>query len=102
MGFDDVELEFTPEAVSAIADKALERSTGARGLRSIIEDCMTDIMFDTPSDPDIIKVIVNKSCIEDGAPPEIIREEKLTLTEQLSIPEFEKGGADEKPADTEQ
>ena len=63
---------------------------------------MTDIMFDTPSDPDIIKVIVKKSCIEDGAPPEIIREEKLTLTEQLSIPEFEKGGVDEKPDGTEQ
>lgn len=90
LGFDDVELEFTPDAVAAIADKALERNTGARGLRSIIEDCMTDIMFDTPSDPDIVKVIVNKNCIDEGAPPEIIREEKLTLTEQLSFPELEK------------
>lgn len=89
LGFDNVELEFTPEAVTAIADKALERNTGARGLRAIIEDAMTDIMFDTPSDPDIEKITVTKECITEGADPVIVRSEKKTLTEQLSFPELD-------------
>ena len=75
LGLDKVELEFTPEAVAAIADKALERSTGARGLRAIIEETMTDIMYDTPSDEKIKKVIVSEECIKDNVPPQIIRED---------------------------
>lgn len=94
LGFDDVELEFTPEAVTAIADKAIERNTGARGLRAIIEDAMTDIMFDTPSDPDIEKVTVTKECITDGAPPVIVRKEKKSLSEQLAFPELDPGNSD--------
>lgn len=72
---DGVELEFDNDAVEAIADKALERNTGARGLRAIIEDIMTDIMFDIPSDKDIEKCIVHKTCITDGAEPEVIRKQ---------------------------
>lgn len=85
LGFDNVELEFEKEAVSAIADKALERNTGARGLRAIIEDCMTDIMFDTPSDEDIEKVVVTEGCITRNEPPVIYRREKQSLTEQLAF-----------------
>ncbi len=96
LGFDDVELEFTPEAVEAIADKAMERNTGARGLRAIIEEAMTDIMFETPSEPDIEKITVTAECISEGAEPVIIRKEKKSLTEQLSFPELE----DEKKNNT--
>ncbi len=74
---DNVELEFDKEAVMAIADKAEERNTGARGLRSIIEEVMTDIMFDIPSDEDIVSCIVHKECITEGAAPEIIRKKAI-------------------------
>ena len=73
LGFDDVELKFTKDAVCAIADKAIERNTGARGLRAIIEDAMSDIMFETPSDDTIKKVTVTKKCITDGAAPMVER-----------------------------
>ena len=90
LGFDEVELEFMPEAIEAIADRAIELNTGARGLRSIIEECMTDVMFDTPSDGDIEKVVITAECITDGAAPVVYRKKKKTLTEKLSFPELEK------------
>ncbi|MBQ6907073.1 MAG: ATP-dependent Clp protease ATP-binding subunit ClpX, partial [Clostridia bacterium] len=61
-------------AVEAIADMALKRNTGARGLRSIIEETMTDMMFNVPSEPDVKQCVVHKDCITDGKEPEIIRE----------------------------
>ncbi len=72
---DGVELEFDNDAVEAIAEKALERNTGARGLRAIIEDIMTDIMFEIPSDEDVEKCIVHKNCITDNEEPEVIRKQ---------------------------
>ena len=69
---DGVELEFTSDALSAVAKKAIERSTGARGLRSIMEEIMTDIMFEIPSNKNIAKVIIAADCISNGAKPEII------------------------------
>jgi ATP-dependent Clp protease ATP-binding subunit ClpX len=57
---DDVELEFTEDSLIAIADRALERNTGARGLRAILEKTMNDIMYEVPSNPKIAKVIVKK------------------------------------------
>lgn len=68
---DNVELEFTQEALKAIAQKAIERKTGARGLRSIIEDVMTDIMFDIPSNERINKVIITEATINSGEKPEV-------------------------------
>ena len=68
---DNVELEFSKEALQAIARKAIERKTGARGLRSIIEDVMTDIMFDIPSNERIKKVIITENTITSGEKPEI-------------------------------
>ena len=73
-GIDNVNLEFTDEAIEAIADKAIERNTGARGLRAIIEEAMSDIMFETPSDETIRKVTVTKECITDGNEPQIERD----------------------------
>ncbi len=61
---DDVELEFNQEALKEIADEAINRNTGARGLRAIIEDMMREIMFDIPSQENIGKVIVNEDCIK--------------------------------------
>ena len=66
---DGVELEFEPEALNAIVDKAIYRNTGARGLRSIIEDIMRDIMFDIPSNLRIEKCIITRDTVEKKAPP---------------------------------
>lgn len=71
---DNVELEFTDEALEAIADEAMKRNTGARGLRAIIEDTMKDIMFDIPSKEEIAKVIVNQETISTKQ-PELINAE---------------------------
>ena len=68
---DGVQLEFTPEALAAVADKALERKTGARGLRGVLESAMTDLMFDIPSSPEIEKVVITRQTIENQAPPEL-------------------------------
>ena len=69
---DNVELEFEDEALGLIVDKAIERKTGARGLRSIIEEIMRDIMFEIPSNPKIEKCIVTKETVLNGEPPKII------------------------------
>ena len=66
---DDVELEIREDAVSAIANKAIELRTGARGLRGIFEKTMTDIMFDLPSRGDVKKCIITKETVEDGTDP---------------------------------
>lgn len=66
---DGVDLEFEPEALNAIVDKAIDRNTGARGLRSIIEDIMRDIMFDIPSNLRIEKCIITRDTVEKKAPP---------------------------------
>ena len=66
---DGVELEFTQEALEAIVDKAIERKTGARGLRSIIEEIMRDIMFDVPSKPNIKKCIITKETVLNNEGP---------------------------------
>ena len=68
---DNVELDFTDKALEAIAEKAIERKTGARGLRSIIEDVMTDIMFEIPSDERINKVVITEPTINKKERPEI-------------------------------
>ena len=70
--YDNVELEFEQEALELIVDKAIERKTGARGLRAIIEDIMRDIMYEIPSNPKIEKCIITKETVEKGEPPKII------------------------------
>ena len=69
---DNVELEFEQEALELIVDKAIERKTGARGLRSIIEEIMRDIMFEIPSNPKIEKCIITKATVENREPPKIL------------------------------
>ena len=87
--FDNVELEFEKEALELIVDKAIQRNTGARGLRSIIEDIMRDIMFDIPSNPKIEKCIITKETVEKGVAPKLIinedREEKGQVIKKKKI-----------------
>lgn len=71
--YDGAELEFTDDALEAIADKALKRATGARGLRAIIEEIMGDVMYSAPSDKEIEKIIVTKEAVENNAPVTIIK-----------------------------
>ena len=71
---DNVKLSFDKTAVEAIADMALKRNTGARGLRSIIEETMTEMMFNIPSEAGVKQCVVHKDCITRGEEPEIIRE----------------------------
>lgn len=72
---DDVSLEFTDEALTAISELAIERKTGARGLRSIIEESMLEVMFSVPSRTDVKKVIITKETIKDSASPELYNAE---------------------------
>ena len=72
---DGVELEFEPEALELIVDKAIERKTGARGLRSIIEEIMRDVMYDIPSNPKIAKCIITKETVADKVAPKVIIDE---------------------------
>ena len=75
---DGVELEFEKDALNAIVEKAIERNTGARGLRSIIEDIMRDIMFDIPSNPKIEKCIITKDTVEGKDGPKLVINENKT------------------------
>ncbi|MBQ3890861.1 MAG: ATP-dependent Clp protease ATP-binding subunit ClpX, partial [Lachnospiraceae bacterium] len=70
---DNVELEFEDDAVLAIAKKAMEQKTGARGLRSILENIMMDVMFKIPSDDTIIKCTITKECVTGNAEPITVR-----------------------------
>jgi len=76
LSYDDVELEFTEDALGAIADKAVSMEIGARGLRSVMESTMQNIMFTVPSDKTIKKVIVTKGCVDGETEPEVIRTEE--------------------------
>lgn len=70
--YDDVKLEFQPEALSAAADIALERGIGARGLRAVLEEVMTRTMYDVPSDPTISEVVITEESVKGEQSPEIV------------------------------
>ncbi|AAU38453.1 MULTISPECIES: ATP-dependent protease ATP-binding subunit ClpX [Basfia] len=70
-GLENVELEFTPEALNAMAKKALERKTGARGLRSIVEGALLDTMYDLPSLEGLVKVVVDEAVINEHSAPKL-------------------------------
>ncbi len=83
---DGVELVFKQEALEAIVDKAIERKTGARGLRSIIEERMRDIMFEIPSNPDIEKCIITKETILENKGPELVINKNKSKEENSDKP----------------
>ncbi len=75
--YDDVKLSFEPEAIEAIAEKALERKTGARGLRSIMESIMMDVMYEIPSDETIEACVITKEAVEGTSQPLIVHREAV-------------------------
>lgn len=80
LDLEGVGLTFDPKAIKAISRKALERGTGARGLRSIIEGIMRDLMFEIPSRSDVREVVITTECVEEGLPPLLVlhpEEQKL-------------------------
>ena len=93
--YDDVDLEFTPEALDTIADKAIERNIGARGLRAVMEGLLTQIMYDIPSDPTIVKAVITKDCVEGRGTPELTRDpEKVSYSVKLNTGKGEKAAKD--------
>lgn len=74
LDLDGVQLEFDVGALSAIADKAIALHTGARGLRTIVENAMLDIMYKVPSDKTIKKIIITSETIRDGKPPQVVKD----------------------------
>src|ERR671937_2169738 len=72
--FDDIDLVVAPDSLAAIADKALERETGARGLRSILEETLLDVQFELPSRGDVKKCVVTKETIQRGLKPTLVTE----------------------------
>ena len=71
-GFEDVELEFTEEALSAVADLALARQTGARGLRSILEEVLLEVMYDLPSRDDVTRCVVDEAVVRERSEPRLV------------------------------
>ena len=72
--YDDVELVFEPAALEAVADLAIERNIGARGLRAVMEGVLTKIMYEIPSDPTVTQVTITEDCVKNGAEPVIERD----------------------------
>ncbi len=73
---DNVVLDFEPEALEAIAQKAIDRKIGARGLRAVLESVMTPMMYEIPSDPSITEVLITRECVDKGAEPIVKRKRK--------------------------
>ncbi len=84
-GADGIELEFDKDALATIAKKSIERKTGARGLRSIVEATLRDIMFTAPSDPTITKVVITADCVNGEGKPEIIRDASRKKAQGVGI-----------------
>ena len=88
-----MDLEFEPEALEAIADQAIARNIGARGLRAVMEGLLTQIMYEVPSDPTIVKVLVTRDCVEGKGQPQLTRDpNKVSYSVKLNT------GKGEKPA----
>ena len=81
--YDMVDLSFDTEALEAAADKAIERGIGARGLRAVLEEVMTQVMYDVPSDPTITKVEITAESVRDHAPPTVERDANRTQRPRL-------------------
>ena len=89
--YDEVELVFEEEALEAVADKAIERSIGARGLRAVMENLLTQIMYDIPSDPTIVKAVITKDCVEGKGEPQLTRDpNKINYSVKLNTGKGEK------------
>jgi ATP-dependent Clp protease ATP-binding subunit ClpX len=74
---EDVELEFTDDALHEVASRAIKKKTGARALRSILEDIMLEVMYKLPSEEDVVKCVIDREAVEKKKEPHLIREEKI-------------------------
>ena len=91
LAYDGVGLVFEQAALAAVADKAIERNIGARGLRAVMEGMLTKVMYDIPSDPTITKVTITADCVNSGAEPVVERDpEKVTRKAKLKTGTAEK------------
>ena len=88
---DDVDLIFEQDAIQAIADKAIEQNTGARGLRAIIEESMRDVMYNIPSEKDVKECIIKKECITEGKQPVIIYKNGVESISEKGASDFTPG-----------
>ena len=84
--YDGAELRFEKEALNAIADKAIERKIGARGLRAVMEGLLTKVMYDIPSDRSINSVTITADCVEGKEEPVIGREQKASEEKGAELP----------------
>ena len=93
--YDMVDLEFEPQALEAAADQAIARGIGARGLRAVLEEVMTQVMYDVPSDPTISKVTITPESVRDHVPPKVEHDSKRTERPRLggAALRAEQGGA---------
>lgn len=87
LSFEGVDLKFTPEGLKAIAKQAIKRKTGARGLRSVIEGAMLDIMYEIPSKSNVKQVIINEEVITKGKAPEVIYKTEEEMKSEIKKPE---------------
>jgi ATP-dependent Clp protease ATP-binding subunit ClpX len=88
LSYDNVELSFADGTLEAVADKAIERNIGARGLRAVMESLLTKVMYDIPSDPKITKVTITPPCVTDGAEPLVERAEKTKKVKSGEVQEI--------------
>jgi ATP-dependent Clp protease ATP-binding subunit ClpX len=77
--FDDVDLHFTDDALEAVADQALARGTGARGLRAILEEVLLEVMYDLPSRGDVKQCIVDRATVLDKVHPTLVTDDESEL-----------------------
>ncbi len=82
LGLDEVELHFTQGAIDSIAEKALEGKTGARGLRTVIEDLLLHTMFEVPSRKDVTKVVLNADVVRNGRQPLLVTKGEVAVESQ--------------------
>ena len=73
MGQDGVSLEFTDEALEAVADRALSQKTGARGLRTVVEEVLLDVMYELPSMDGVVRCLITGDSIKNGVPPLLVQ-----------------------------
>jgi ATP-dependent Clp protease ATP-binding subunit ClpX len=92
LDYDDVELEFEPGALEAVADRAIERNIGARGLRAVMEGLLTQLMYDIPSDPTIVKVTITEECVKNGSAP-LVERDPDKATRRARLKTGKSGGA---------
>jgi ATP-dependent Clp protease ATP-binding subunit ClpX len=85
--YDSIELVFTEDALWRISDRALERETGARGLRSIIEDALLDVMFELPSRSDVSKCVITKETIAKGLKPTLVTSAGAPAEDEVELAE---------------